>query len=108
VIEPAQGSAPRLLQPGETCSLRVGFPAPDPWTLDRAMCDRYLFLATLQPFDAWALASDVELRGADEAPLPGVLRQAQGRYAVRGAGPVDLDRSGFGVAAYDVFVARPR
>ncbi len=108
VIEPAQGADPRVLQPGETCSLRVGFPSPDPWPLERAMLDRYLFLATLQPFDTWALSSEVELRGADEAPLPGVLRQAQGRYAVRGSAPVDLDRSGFGVAAYDVFVTRPR
>jgi hypothetical protein len=94
--------------------VRVGFPAPDPWPLDRDMCDRYLFLATLAPFDVWALSSEVDLqgsvamRGADQAPLPSVLRQAQSRYAVRGSGPVDLDRSGFGLAAYDVFVARPR
>jgi hypothetical protein len=73
------------------------------------MCDRYLFLATLAPFDAWTLASEVELRDtAESAPMPGILRQATARYATRGAGDVSLDRSGFGVAAVDVFVARPR
>ncbi len=108
VVEPAAGGEARLLGPGETCSVRVGFPAPDPWPLDRPMCDRYLFLATARPFDTWALASEVELRGEDAAPLPGVLRQAQARYATRGAGAIDLDRSGFGVAAVDVFVSRPR
>lgn len=108
VIEPAAGVEARVLQPGETCAVRVGFPAPEPWPLDRPMCDRYLFLATLQPFDVWTLASEVELRDADSTPLPGVLRQAQARYATRGAGPIDLDRSGFGVAAVDVLVARPR
>ncbi|MCY2959762.1 MAG: caspase family protein [Planctomycetota bacterium] len=109
VVEPVAGREARTLAPGETCSVRVGFPAPDPWPLDRAMCDRYLFLATIQPFDTWTIASEVELRGDSEsAPLPGVLRQAQARYATRGAGAVDLDRSGFGVAAIDVFVSRPR
>jgi len=107
VIEPAAGREARVLEPGETYAIRVGFPAPDPWTLDRPMLDRYLFLATTVPFDVWTLASDFELRG-DEAPLPGVLRQAQARYAMRGSGPVDLDRSGLGVAAIDVHVLRPR
>ncbi len=109
VVEPAAGGEARTLGPGETCSVRVGFPAPDPWPLDRPMCDRYLFLATTAPFDAWTLVSEVELRGEHEsAPWPGVLRQAQARYATRGAGAIDLDRSGFGVAAVDVYVTPPK
>ncbi len=42
VIEPAAGHEARLLEPGETVAIRVGFPAPDPWTVERPMLDRYL------------------------------------------------------------------
>ncbi|MBL8862930.1 MAG: caspase family protein [Planctomycetes bacterium] len=105
VVEPVAGREPRVLGPGEACSIRVGFPAPDPWGLDRPMLDRYLFLATLAPFDAWTLASEVDLRG-DDTPLPGILRQTQARWALRGTGDIDLDRSGLGIAALDVHVSR--
>ncbi len=105
LIDPLPGSDARVLRPGETCSVRVGFLAPDAWSLARPMCDRYLFLATLGPIDLVSLTSSVTLRG-DEAPLPGVLRQAQAKYVTRGSGTVDLDRSGYGIAAVDVHVKR--
>jgi hypothetical protein len=107
VLEPAAGREARVLAPGETCAVRVGLPSPVRWDLARPMLDRYLFLATYAPFDAWTLASEVELRG-DASPPPGILRQAEARFALRGAGPIDLDRSGIGLRTIDVRVDVPR
>jgi hypothetical protein len=106
VIDPQPGADQRVLAPGATARVLVGLAAPDPWPLERAMLDRYLFLATLAPFDAQALAAESPLRG-EEPALPGVLRRALAQHVLRGATRADSGAR-YGATCVDVRVARPR
>ncbi len=74
------------------------------WSLERAMRDRYLAIATEEHADFSSLQQAAQLRGGEDQALPGVLREALQARPLRGGSARDVRTAGWGVGFADLLV----
>ena len=97
-----------LLEPGESVTQRLQLVLPRAWPLARAMRDRYVAIATLEPIDLSIFPHEPVLRGGETltAPPPLIARAMEGPL-LRGGEAAAIEPAGWGVTSLDLFVVAP-